>query len=124
MATRQIATAREMFDLGTELAETEKVILLEAKPRTGKTTLVRWFAHGLWIDFTKVAYWRIKIYENKLVHVDMARLWKSDEKKLKELLKEYEYIAIEHPRHLEELWIEGKLINITVNEDCTRTVEM
>jgi tRNA threonylcarbamoyladenosine biosynthesis protein TsaE len=106
-----IHSPEDMHKLWREIAKTHKIILLEGELWSGKTTFIKWFAEGLWIDHKQVqspTYTYIKTYENKILHIDMRRIQDAKElieKGIIDQIHQYEYIAIERPKYTEILWI-------------------
>ena len=146
-----VRTSEEMFAFGQKLALSHKVILLEWELGAGKTTLIKWFAAGLGLDPTKVnsptytyiqEYYaslpdafessKLKIQSSlddkevqKLLHIDMYNVASFDEllqKGIVELVDAYDYIAIERPKFLDMLAVDGVRISIEKLEGDERKV--
>ena len=126
-----IHSPKEMHQLWLELSKSESVLFLVGNLWSGKTTLTKWFAEGLWIDPKKVqslTYTYVNVYDEKLLHIDMYRLETFEdliEKWIMDLINEYEYILIEWPKWTEKLnlgWT--KTLTITKTGDNEREIEL
>lgn len=121
-------TPEEMFTFGQQLAVSHKILLLQWELWAGKTTLIKWFAAGLGMDPQRVnspTYTYIQDYDRKLLHIDMYNIHSFDqlvEKGIAELVHDYEYIAIEWPKFIDELWLEGTMIVIEKGEGDKRVI--
>lgn len=110
-----ISSPEAMHQLGQELAQQTKVLLLFWELGAGKTTLIKGFAEGIGIDPFQVqspTYAYMNSYENKLLHIDMYRLGSFEEMVEKGILSqiaEYEWIVIERPKWIDELDVESPL---------------
>ncbi len=143
-----IQTPEEMFALGQKLAGEYKILFLEWELGAGKTTLVKWFAAGLGIDpqrvnsptytyiqeYTsrdtkpKAASWKLQGNEQtKLLHIDMYNIHSFDqlvEKWITELVYEYDCIAIEWPKFIDELWLDGVSVRIDKADSLSRRISI
>lgn len=129
-------TPEEMFAFGKQLAVSHKILLLQWELGAGKTTLIKWFAAWLGMDYSKVnspTYTYIQEYSaandntKKLLHIDMYNIHSFDqlvEKWIAELVHDYEYIAIEWPKFITELGLEGIKIAIEKKEGDVRELIM
>lgn len=142
-------TPEEMFAFGQQLASWYKILLLQWELGAGKTTLIKWFAAGLGMDPQRVnspTYTYIQEYQGssefraqsledsgfrqndgsrKLLHIDMYNIHSFDQlvqKWIAELVHDYEYIAIERPKFIDELWLEGTMIVIEKGEGDKRVI--
>lgn len=125
-----ISTPQEMFQLWEELAKNHKILLLKWDLWAGKTLLTKWFAHWLWIDENIVqspTYAYMNSYNNKLLHIDMYRIWDENdiwEKWINDQISKHEFIAIERPNFIDMLDISNyTIIQITKDWD-SRIVEI
>lgn len=125
-----ISTPQEMFQLWEELAKNHKILLLKWDLWAGKTLLTKWFAHWLWIDENIVqspTYAYMNSYDNKLLHIDMYRIWDENdiwEKWINDQISKHEFIAIERPNFIDMLDISNyTIIQITKDWD-SRIVEI
>ena len=126
-----IHSPEEMQALGKSLAKDHKILLLQGELGSGKTTLTKGFAEGLWIDAKQVqspTYTYLNTYENKLLHIDMRRL--NDHKEIIEKgildqMNEFEYIIIEWPKHTQHLWLSNAtIVDIKKTSPTTREVSI
>jgi tRNA threonylcarbamoyladenosine biosynthesis protein TsaE len=119
-----------MFAFGQNLAASHNIICLQWELGAGKTTLIKWFASWLGIDPDRVnspTYTYIQDYDNKLLHIDMYNIHSFDqlvEKWIVELLHDYAYIAIERPKFLNELGLDGAMISIEKGDGDVREIVM
>ena len=125
-----ISTPQEMFQLWEELAKNHKILLLKWDLWAGKTLLTKWFAHWLWIDENIVqspTYAYMNSYDNKLLHIDMYRIWDENdiwEKWINDQISKHEFIAIERPNFIDMLDISNYTI-IQITKDWeSRIVEI
>lgn len=125
-----ISTPQEMFQLWEELAKSHKILLLKWDLWAGKTLLTKWFAHWLWIDENIVqspTYAYMNSYNNKLLHIDMYRIWDENdiwEKWINDQISKHEFIAIERPNFIDMLDISNyTIVQITKDWD-SRIVEI
>lgn len=125
-----ISTPQEMFQLWEDLAKNHKILLLKWDLWAGKTLLTKWFAHWLWIDENIVqspTYAYMNSYDNKLLHIDMYRIWDENdiwEKWINDQISKHEFIAIERPNFIDMLDISNyTIIQITKDWD-SRIVEI
>lgn len=125
-----ISTPQEMFQLWEELAKNHKILLLKWDLWAGKTLLTKWFAHWLWIDENIVqspTYAYMNSYNNKLLHIDMYRIWDENdiwEKWINDQISKHEFIAIERPNFIDMLDISNyTIVQITKDWD-SRIVEI
>lgn len=125
----KITSPEAMHKLGKSLAKDHKILLLQWELGSGKTTLAKGFAEGLWIDPKYVqspTYTYLNIYDDKLLHIDMWRL--NDHKELIEKgildqMSQYEYILIERPKHTHLLGLpKATIIDIKKTSPTTREV--
>jgi tRNA threonylcarbamoyladenosine biosynthesis protein TsaE len=134
----------DMFAFGQELAASHKIICLQGELGAGKTTLIKGFAAWLGMDHSKVnspTYTYIQEYSQdskilrsaqddsmkKLLHIDMYNIHSFDqlvEKWIAELVHDYAYIAIERPKFLNELGLEGAIISIEKGDGNVREIIM
>lgn len=136
MTTMLLETPEEMFAFGKQLAVSHKILLLQWELGAGKTTLIKWFAAWLGMDYSKVnspTYTYIQEYSaandntKKLLHIDMYNIHSFDqlvEKWIAELVHDYDYIAIEWPKFITELGLEGIKIAIEKKEGDMRELIM
>lgn len=142
-------TPEEMFAFGQQLASSHKILLLQWELGAGKTTLIKWFAAWLGMDPHRVnspTYTYIQEYQGssefraqsledsgfrqndgsrKLLHIDMYNIHSFDqlvEKGISELIHDYEYIAIEWPKFIDELWLNGTMIAIEKGQGDVREI--
>ena len=114
-----INSPEEMQKYWKDLAKSHKVILLTGELWAGKTTLIKGFAEGIWINPEKIqspTYAYVNIYDDLLLHIDMYRLNTFNElveKGILNQISEYEYIVIERIKREESLDLDNPLhINI------------
>lgn len=106
---RTIASPEAMHQLGFDLAQKAKILLLHWPLGAGKTTLIKGFAQWLGIDPTLVqspTYAYLNSYQNKLLHIDMYRLEslsEAVEKGILDQISEFDFIVIEWPKWIDEL---------------------
>lgn len=118
----------DMFAFGKELADSHRILLLQWELWAGKTTLIKWFAAWLGMDPSRVnspTYTYIQDYDNRLLHIDMYNIHSFDqlvEKWIAEIVHNYDYIAIEWPKFIDELWLEGTIIRIEKWEGDERSI--
>ncbi len=123
-----LTTPEEMFTFGQWLAKEHCIILLQWELGAGKTTLIKWFAAWLGIDPNRVnspTYTYIQDYDKKLLHIDMYNITSFDqlvEKGIAELVHDYDYIAIEWPKFIDDLWLSGLAIQIEKKDGDQREV--
>lgn len=128
MTTYMLHTPEEMFAFGQWLAKEHSILLLQWELGAGKTTLIKWFAAWLGIDPNRVnspTYTYIQDYDKKLLHIDMYNISSFDqlvEKWIAELVHDYDYIAIEWPKFIDELGLDGVTLEIEKKEENTRDV--
>jgi len=109
-----ITNPQEMIDFWSKIAKTKNNILLYWELGAWKTLFTKWFAKELWINQQEVqspTYTYIKIYDNKLLHIDLYRVEEFQElvdKWITELIHDYDYVVIERPKFEKELWIEDR----------------
>jgi len=131
-----------MFAFGHALAASHKIVFLQWELGAGKTTLIKWWAAWLGMDPAKVnspTYTYIQEYSQdpkilrsaqddgvkKLLHIDMYNIHSFDqlvEKGIAELVHDYEYIAIEWPKFIDELGLDGTMISIEKKDGDVREV--
>lgn len=119
-----IHTEDEMIELGRELSKTESCLLLTWRPRSGKSTLVKWFVEWLWLSPEKVTRTAINVIDNKLLHIDamMCNNKKTKWENIKREMEKYKYIVIEHPKRLERCELKWKKIDIKWKKDEQRII--
>lgn len=124
-----VHSPEEMFALWKKLSKQAKIILLKWELWAGKTTLIKWFAAGLWLDpdfVNSPTYTYVQDYDDTLLHIDMYNIQWFDqfvEKWIAELIHDYQYIAIERPAFIEEMWLtDTTSISIVKTGDQTRDV--
>ena len=124
-----IHSPQEMFDVGVEMAKKCRVVLLEGQLWAGKTTFIKWFASWLGINpqtVTSPTYTYIQTYENKLLHIDMYNIIHFQqlvEKGIVELMHDYDFIAIEWPKFMDQTWLENTvLMSIEKGEGDDRNI--
>lgn len=106
-----IESPEDMFTFGETLSKKNHIIFLEWELGAGKTTLVKWFAFGLGIDphsINSPTYTYMQSYEGKLLHIDMYNITSFEElieKWIIDQIHEHEYIAIERPKFVDQLWL-------------------
>ena len=111
----RISSPEAMHQLGRDLAQKAKVLLLSWELGAGKTTLIKGFAEGLGINSEQVqspTYAYLNIYQNKLLHIDMYRLSSFQElveKGILNQISEFEWIVIEWPKWIDQLDLEAPL---------------
>ena len=111
-----IHSPEEMHEYWKSLSKKNKVLLLKWELWAWKTTLIKWFAEGLWINPEKVqspTYAYVNIYDNKLLHIDMYRLSSYDElieKGILNQISDFDNVVIEWPKWENELDLETPLI--------------
>ena len=107
-----------MFAFGESLAKKPAIFFIQWELWAGKTTLAKWFAQWLGIDPTIVTsptYTYVQEYNNKLLHIDMYNVDTFDElveKGIVSLIHDYDYVIIEWPKFVDQLWIDGLSISI------------
>ena len=80
------------------------------------------------MDHNKVnspTYTYIQDYDNKLLHIDMYNITTFDElvqKGIAELVHDYDYIAIERPKFIDELGLLGLMIQIEKKDGNIREI--
>ncbi|PZM86853.1 MAG: tRNA (adenosine(37)-N6)-threonylcarbamoyltransferase complex ATPase subunit type 1 TsaE [candidate division SR1 bacterium] len=111
----RISSPEAMHQLGRDLAQKAKVLLLSGELGAGKTTLIKGFAEALGIDPEKVqspTYAYLNLYDGKLLHIDMYRLGSFEELVEKGILSqiaECEWVVIEWPKWIDQLDLEAPL---------------
>jgi tRNA threonylcarbamoyladenosine biosynthesis protein TsaE len=123
-----IDSPQSMFTFGQTLAWDSHIILLEWELGTGKTTLIKWFASELGINPHSVnspTYTYMQSYEGKLLHIDMYNITSFDElihKWIIDQIHKHEYIAIERPKFVDQLWLHWwSLVRLEKKDSHTRT---
>ena len=116
----KISSPQAMIELGEQLANKHKILLLQGNLGAGKTLLTKWFARWLGIDDHLVqspTYAYLNVYENRLLHIDMYRLESYEDLVQKWILAqmhEHDYIVIERPKFIDQLGLtEYTMVNIT-----------
>ncbi len=116
-----IKSPEQMIDFWKKMSQTYKKILLYGELWAWKTHLIKWFAQWLWLDQNIIqspTYTYINNYNNILLHIDMYRIKYFDElleKWIIEQLDNFEYIAIERPKRIEE-YIDNNWIQIKIEK--------
>lgn len=111
----RISSPEAMHQLGRDLAQKAKVLLLSWELGAGKTTLIKGFAEALGINPEKVqspTYAYLNLYDGKLLHIDMYRLGSFEELVEKGILSqiaECEWVVIEWPKWIDQLDLEAPL---------------
>lgn len=123
-----INSPEDMFALGQTLSKNNHIILLEWELWSGKTTLIKWFASGLDINPHNVnspTYTYMQSYEEKLLHIDMYNITSFNEllqKGILDQINDYDYIAIERPKFIDQLWLHwGSFVRLEKKDSLTRT---
>lgn len=104
-----IKSPEEMLQLGQDLAQQHKILLLHWELGAGKTLLTKGFAKGLGIDEQKVqspTYAYINIYDEKVLHMDMYRIERYEElveKWIIDQILSYDIVIIEWPKFIDQL---------------------
>lgn len=125
----KINSEQEMIELGNQLATKHKVLLLDGELGAGKTALTKWLAQGRGCDVRNVqspTYAYLNIYDNKVLHIDMYRIQSFEDIVKKWILNqihEHEYIVIERPKFIDQLWFWAyTFIHITKTSETEREI--
>ncbi len=124
-----IHTVEEMIQLGKQLGSKHPKILLYGNVWVGKTHFTKWFVQNHQIHpehVTSPTYTYLNEYDNRVLHIDMYRIWQSNDlfdKGILDKIDNYDHIIIERPK-FESEYIDDSRLKIEISKEEWDTREI